>query len=530
MRFRVAQEHHLPPEHQHVAKGDRWRHGLKKVVGSLASVAVIASSLVVAGAVTAAPAAAADPFQCTPGAVYVQSSTQVREFAINVNGGASGNGGTLGTTNFGSDHSDNGLGISAGGQFAYTVTNTSSSKTLAKHDRVTDETTQLDFSLNSAVLRGAVHPTTGVYYFASSTANNTINLYAWNESTTPQTYVQVGTLRPTSGSSNFGANGDMAFSASGQLVLVADRYIYSADIPLTLTQSTATIDAKQVHDMGSGVEGNGIAFGNMGHIFVSASNGGSRIIEVDLARGSTINSTSLGNFSPTDMSSCTFPNTLTLKKDVPAGRHADSDQFGLRVDSPSAYQVAQTNATTAGNAFGVQPDYAGPVFTNQGDTFSLSESASGTTDLDRYAASLVCVQLNSDGSTTPVSVNASNQVTQPQGNLGTEVVCTFTNDKLTPALDLRKTADPANGTAVTAGQTITYTVEAENTGNTLLNPVTVSDDLIDVFSHAEYQDDVTTQIDRTEVTSGAAAITDTDLAWLVLSRPVRSSPSPTRSS
>ncbi len=119
------------------------------------------------------------------------------------------------------------------------------------------------------MLRGAVHPVTGVYYFASGTVNGAINLYAWNENVTPQNYVQVGTLRPTAGSSAFGANGDMAFSASGQLVLVADNFIYSSDLPATLEPSTATIDAKQVHDMGAGVQGNGIAFGNLGHIFVS---------------------------------------------------------------------------------------------------------------------------------------------------------------------------------------------------------------------------------------------------------------------
>lgn len=65
------------------------------------------------------------------------------------------------------------------------------------------------------------------------------------------------------------------------------------------------------------------------------------------------------------MASCTFPNTLTLKKDLPEGRHAGTDQFGLRVQSPVGYQVAQTDAVTRGDRSGLQPDYVGPVFTNQ---------------------------------------------------------------------------------------------------------------------------------------------------------------------
>ena len=513
MGFRVARRDHtpdaLPPERR-----SRWRGRTRKLIGGAVSTALVASSMIViGGTLTAAPAAAAEPFLCTPGAVYVQSATEVREFAVNEQGGAAGNGGTLSSINLGADHSNNALGLSSNGRYAYTVTNAAGTKTLAKHDRVTDTTTRTSFNLNSSVLRGAVHPVTGVYYFASGTVNGAINLYAWNENVTPQTYVQVGTMRPTSGSSAFGANGDMAFSASGQLVLVADNFIYSSDLPTTLEPSTATIDAKQVHDMGAGIQGNGIAFGNLGHIFVSVSGGGNRIIEVDLPRGQTVNTTMLGNFAPTDMASCTFPNTLTLKKDLPEGRHAATDQFGLRVQSPTGYQVARTDAVTRGDRPGLQPDYAGPVFTNQGDTFVLSESAAGTTDRTKYDESLVCLQVNADGSTTPVSVTAAGQVTQPSGPLGTDVTCTFTNVRLAPDLALRKTSDPAAGTAVHAGQRLTYTVEAENTGNTRLDPVTVTDDLSGVLAHAEYQGDVATAIDGDPVSSGAATVTGDDLAW-----------------
>lgn len=512
MIIRGARKRHQPTETEQATP--RWGRAARKLVSGIVTTAVVASSMIfIGGTVTAAPAAAADPFLCTPGAVFVQSSTEIREFAVNEQGGAPGAGGTLGTVSFGTDHSDNGLGISAGGRYAYTVTNSSSNKVLAKHDRVTDQTTRTSFTLSSAVLRGAVNPVTGVYYFASSTANNAINIYAWNESVTPQTYVQVGTLRPTDGSSAFGANGDMAFSASGQLVLVADQYIYSADLPTALESSTATLDAKQVHDMGAGVQGNGIAFGNRGHLFVSVSGGGSRIIEVDLPRGETVNTTSLGSFAPTDMSSCTFPNTLTLKKDLPEGRHAPTDQFTLGIQAPAEYSVAQTANTTTGDEPGLQADYAGPVFTNQGDTFGLTESAAGSADLTGYDTSLVCEQINPDGSTTPVAVTATGEVTQPAGALGTDVTCTYSNLRLVPGLDLRKTSDPVDGTAVRAGQRITYQVAVENTGNTVLDDVEVADDLSGVFSFAEYQDDLATTVDGIDLVDSGAAITGDMLTW-----------------
>ena len=512
MIIRGARKRHQPTETDKATP--RWGRTARKLVSGLVTTAVVASSMVfIGGTVTAAPAAAADPFLCTPGAVFVQSSTEIREFAVNEQGGAPGEGGTLGTVSFGTDHSDNGLGISAGGRYAYTVTNTSSNKVLAKHDRVTDQTTRTSFTLSSAVLRGAVNPVTGVYYFASGTANNAINIYAWNEGVTPQTYVQVGTLRPTAGSSAFGSNGDMAFSASGQLVLVADQDIYAADLPTELVSSTATIDAKQVHDLGDGVQGNGIAFGNLGHIFVSVSGGGNRIIEVDLPRGETVNTTPLGSFSPTDMSSCTFPNTLTLKKDLPEGRHAPTDQFALSIQSPAGYSVPQTSVTTTGDEPGVQRDYAGPVFTNQGDTFDLAEAAAGSADPTGYDTSLVCEQVNGDGTTTPVAVSATGEVTQPAGPLGTDVTCVYSNVRLAPGLDLRKTSDPADGTVVQAGQRITYQVAVENTGNTVLDDVEVADDLSGVFSFAEYQDDLATTVDGIDLVDSGAAIMGDMLTW-----------------
>ncbi|MFM9597652.1 hypothetical protein ACKI1O_51095, partial [Streptomyces scabiei] len=58
-----------------------------------------------------------------------------------------------------------------------------------------------------------------------------------------------------------------------------------------------------------------------------------------------------------------------------------------------------------------------------------------------------------------------------------------------------------------------YTVEAENTGNTRLDPVQVADDLSGVFTAATYQGDIATKIDGTTVTSGAATVTGDDLAW-----------------
>ncbi|MEV3944978.1 hypothetical protein AB0K22_28645, partial [Rhodococcus baikonurensis] len=53
-----------------------------------------------------------------------------------------------------------------------------------------------------------------------------------------------------------------------------------------------------------------------------------------------------------------------------------------------------------------------------------------------------------------------------------------------PGFTVAKTADPASGTGVNAGQVITYTVTGSNTGNTTLDPVVLTDDLSKVLDNA----------------------------------------------
>lgn len=61
-------------------------------------------------------------------------------------------------------------------------------------------------------------------------------------------------------------------------------------------------------------------------------------------------------------------------------------------------------------------------------------------------------------------------------------------DSCTPDLSVTKTSDPVPGTLVEDGETITYTVTAENTGEVDLD-VSLSDDLSQVLNNAEYNND-----------------------------------------
>ncbi|MGO1317547.1 MAG: DUF7507 domain-containing protein, partial [Cellulomonadaceae bacterium] len=96
---------------------------------------------------------------------------------------------------------------------------------------------------------------------------------------------------------------------------------------------------------------------------------------------------------------------------------------------------------------------------------------------------------------------------------GLDMVSGVFASSVAPGLTLTKTSDPADGSTVTGGDRITYTVKAQNVGNTVLDPVVVKDDLSGVLEFAEYQGDVATQINGVDQTTGAATIVDGELAW-----------------
>jgi len=75
--------------------------------------------------------------------------------------------------------------------------------------------------------------------------------------------------------------------------------------------------------------------------------------------------------------------------------------------------------------------------------------------------------------------------TPPGGDPITPPEVSTTHPVADPGFTLTKAADPVSGTQVLAGDTITYTVVGQNTGNTVLDPVTITDDLSDVLDDAE---------------------------------------------
>ncbi len=85
-----------------------------------------------------------------------------------------------------------------------------------------------------------------------------------------------------------------------------------------------------------------------------------------------------------------------------------------------------------------------------------------------------------------------------------------------PGYTHTKTSDPASGTTVVGGDSITYTVTGSNTGGTVLDPVRVADDLSNVLNHASLDADAVYTVynaDGSVASTGEATVTGTTIRW-----------------
>ncbi|WP_430591968.1 DUF7507 domain-containing protein [Humidisolicoccus flavus] len=455
----------------------------QKILGTLAAATIVASGLVVLSNSVAAPqAAAATPLFCDGSGIYTQNSAgEVREFDV-VDG-------TFAPTNTFeiAGQRNNSLGVSGDGQWVYTLANGApggSTKQISIHNRLSEQTVTKnlgDPNVPDGIIRGAVNPVDGLYYYGGH--GNPSYLGVYNPNT--DTAYQVGNIPGINGQ-----NGDFAFTADGQLILVANRNVYAVQNEIPSTPGNVTLNlGTPIAQLPAGAEGNGIAFGNYGNIYVSTS---TTLYEIDLVTGQTVatfaNPTSGVGF--TDLASCAYPNTVQLIKDIQPDRFAPGDQFGLAVAAPTRASgpVALGQAQTTLNAPGVQQQNAGPYVTGNGELLTLTESAAAGANLDYYNSEIACVDAARNGeAVSTTGTGPAWSVVQPDNLRGSSLVCTITNTALERSLDLTKTSTPASGETVNVGDVITYSVTATNSGEVAMN-VDVTDDLSDVLPYATLND------------------------------------------
>ncbi|MFJ5143984.1 Ig-like domain-containing protein [Curtobacterium sp. NPDC088465] len=395
-------------------------------------------------AVVADPAAAASGLRCDQNTVYAingagdLASIDVTSHASEVKASMS--------------PGNNALGLAKNGVAAYAsfngTTPAGSANTITTYDAVNEQrlpdVKNADPSGARALLRGAVNPVTGLYYYAGNGASAYLGAYDPNTKTR---IGQVGSL----GNLQTGMNGDMAFSTRGLLFVVTGNQVRRVDVETVPTSAgrqvlstslVATLPSNQADAGGSP----GIAFSSDGYLYASI---GTTMYKINPSSGKQVDSFTIGgDFQPSDLATCNYANTLAAQSSVDERWNA-GDQFGLRVDGDqiSAGNTADTTSTSAG----AQTPKAGAVLTLPDTTYTATQSAKGTTDLANYDTTWQAVELNSGRTVASGSGNNASFVFPHATTAdGSDIVVTFANTvKATHVATTADTATTTTGTAVT---------------------------------------------------------------------------------
>jgi conserved repeat domain len=434
-------------------KFDRARSTVRRGLALAVTTAAVTAAGVAVSLATATPALADTALACDQNTIYgIDSSGNVD--AINVTTGTA-------TTVRSMSPAYNALGLTLSGTAAIGFSGTSGQ--ITRYDTAAGTLTTyngVDASAPTTIIRGAVNPATGIYYYGGN--GTSAYLGAFNANTnTP--IGQVGTI---TGLAN--GNGDFAFSTRGLMFVVAANTVMRVDDPAPpTTAGNQTLTTSLVATLPAGTNSPGIAFSTDGYLYVSS---GSSLLKLDPASGALLATLTIsGGFTPTDLASCNYPNTISTQASV-SERVNPGDQFGLSETGGGI--VSGNTATTAGSATGVQPQVAGAALTIPTRSYTAIETAAATTDLDDYATSYSCVDAN-DGTVEASGTGTVASFVFPAATSaeGTDVVCTFTNTPRTATLGLGSTlsssrADPSDQ--------FTAAVRSDSATGTVLNPTTDS--------------------------------------------------------
>ncbi|WP_162893155.1 SdrD B-like domain-containing protein [Microbacterium halotolerans] len=192
---------------------------------------------------------------------------------------------------------------------------------------------------------------------------------------------------------------------------------------------------------------------------------------------------------------------VVMNDDLTQVLNADGTEIGTVTDGPAAV-VYDTDGTPAGGT--------APAAAIDGTELSWA----GELAIGQYVEIVYTVTLNQDVPGATVLRNGLTSTATPPDD------DPITPDEEhvehpTPEYAHSKTSNPVSGTVVSPGDEIEYTVTGYNSGATELN-VSIADDLTDVLAHADLVGEAAYRVlasDGSEVTTGTADVTGTDLAW-----------------
>ncbi|MFI6643925.1 Ig-like domain-containing protein [Streptomyces sp. NPDC050504] len=387
------------------------------------------SSTLLAGAcvvVTSHPAFAADPFPVTKlyGTAWDSNFQGVREiYEIDKDTGqttqvivapASAGGTVL-----------NQIGVSRGGG-KIMLTNRSTVYEYTAATETWEETARGDDGVPGTM--GGVNPSNDWLYYGGQVEGETFRFAGYN----PDTNTVVGSVLTATLPGSPGNNGDLAFDRQGNMFAVvgggSEAQIYRVDGPMPTASggtATGTPVGSRIPDVNSL---NSMAFGDDGYLYLYANNG---FLKVDPSTGAVVRRGELSGPVQrlTDLASWATPSTAELEVDLPQGRAKDGDQFGVSLTG-GGITTGNTGETT-GNETGTQDqesgEHVGPLIGLPGKTYTITQTAAGTTDLADYNTTWKCVDLNDGNKVIASGEGNSGEFTMPDGADSSSISCAFTN-------------------------------------------------------------------------------------------------------
>ncbi|MBT1623449.1 tandem-95 repeat protein [Curtobacterium flaccumfaciens pv. oortii] len=428
----------------------RRRFGLRTVAMFGAALLVGAGLSTTTAVIAAEPASAVTAISngalvCDQNTLYAIDSTG-KVVAVDITTGDS-KGTTADVTNLGTG-ANNGLGISREGLSMFAASNNVSA-TLRQYDPKTNVASDpIATDKTRTVIRGAVNPKNGIYYYGDNTG--------WLGAYDPATKTYLGQVGQINGLK--AGNGDFAFSSRGLFFVVAADTVYRVntdEVPSTSGSTVMTTSA--IATLPAGTSSPGIAFSSDGYLYVSNtvtanSVSTTTIYQLDPTSGAQVRSFPIvGNYAASDLASCNYADTVTGESSVDKRWNTD-DQFGLAITGGGIDPTKPgTSATTTGKDTGTQSQRAGAVLSTPNKDYTVTQTASGTTDLANYSTSWVA-RNQTTGALVADGKGNTGTFTFPAATTadGTDVMVTFTNTlKAVHVTTTSDTGNTPNGTKLT---------------------------------------------------------------------------------
>lgn len=391
----------------------------------------------------------------------------------------------------------NGLGIGSGGEpvFAYERTNSAQTATIWKFDTDTGkwsstgvEQKSSDSDRNVYFVAGAVSLDNGRFYFGGFRTSDGNIFRIWEYDPDTKTVKYKGHINTPGGSTtSSNNNGDMAFDAAGNLYVVRgwgnSTTVFSitkANLESANGSSTAIPASQGTTVTNTTSDVNGVAFDSDGKGYLGASSNVDRY-NMPGWTGKASHTTSLTK--STDLASCSSPPTIVIEKEIIGGRAKPGDQFKLTLKQGT---TTLGEATTSGNATGVQEQRIGPLPTVRNVALTFSEVGSGTTNLSDYASAYQCTVTHLDGTIQNLQqVNGtSGSITIP--STGEAVRCVFRNSPLVANVNIHKDVTDTSGQNPQPRQGWTVGAKSQATPGTVTKTPTADTQTTDVNGDASW--------------------------------------------